>query len=171
MCRFYKRMSKIRALTAVFLGTLAYVLISFCGGQDGLWAERQLQAQRREISLRTTEITRINTELQLEYQALKNDPEVVASMARKLGYVADGEKLIKINGLPVAAQKVYNTGTALKREETRYIPEWICKLAGFVVCALVLCVFVLFGVKDALDSRLSNKDCEEIPPDDAETAA
>jgi cell division protein FtsB len=163
-------MSKIRALTAVFLGTLAYVLISFCGGQDGLWAERQLQAQQREISLRTMEIARINTELQLEYQALKNDPDVIASLARKLGYVSDGEKLIKINGLPVIKQKVYNTGTALKRGETRYIPEWVCKLAGFVVCALVLCVFALFGVKDALDSRVSDRERGDIPLEDAKTA-
>jgi cell division protein FtsB len=162
-------MSKIRALTAVFLGTLAYVLISFFGGQDGLWAERQLQTQRREISLRTAEITRINAELQLEYQALKSDPEVIASLARKLGYVSDGEKLVKINGLPVITQKVYNTGTALKRGEMRYIPEWICKLAGFVVCGLVLCVFALFGLKNAL-SEFSDKEREEIPREGGTTA-
>jgi cell division protein FtsB len=146
-------MSKIEVLTAVFLGTVVYVLISFFGGQDGLWAEQQLEAQKREISLRTAHIASINSELMLEYQALKNDPEVIASYARKLGYVSDGEKLVKINGLPQRSQTVYSTGTVLKRGTVRFIPEWICKLTGMGVFALVMLVFLLRGLKNALSER------------------
>jgi cell division protein FtsB len=143
-------MSKIKALTAVFWGTLAYVLLSFFGGQDGLWAERQLETQKHEISLRTAGLARINTELQLEYQALRSDPEVIASFARKLGYVSDGEKLVKINGLSAIAQPVYDTGTVLKRSELRSIPEWVCKLAGICVAVLVLCLFLLRDMRNWL---------------------
>jgi cell division protein FtsB len=143
-------MSKIKALTAVFWGTAAYVLLSFFGGQDGLWAERQLEAQKREISMRTAALARINSELFLEYQVLKNDPEVIASFARKLGYVSSGEKLVKINGLPAFAQPVYDAGTVLKRSEVRAIPEWICKLTGVSVAVLVLCVFLLRDIQAVL---------------------
>jgi cell division protein FtsB len=140
-------MSKVEVLTAVFLGTLVYVLISVFGGQDGLWAKRQLEVQKHEISLRAAEIIRINMDLQLEYQALKNDPEVIASFARKMGYVSDGEKLVKINGLPVKAQTVYNTGTVLKRRELVYIPEYVCKILGIIVALLMLLCFFLYRVK------------------------
>jgi cell division protein FtsB len=143
-------MSKIKALTAVFLGTLSYVLISLFGGQDGLWAERQLRAEQRKIGSRTAEIMNVNMELRLEYEALKSDPEVIASFARKLGYVADGEKLVKINGLPVSAQKVYSAGTALRRGDARYIPEWVCKAVGISIFALTLCFFALRSLKDFL---------------------
>ena len=151
-------MSKIKALTAVFWGTLAYVLLSFFGGQDGLWAERQLEAQKREISLRTAGLARINTELQLEYQALKSDPEVIASFARKLGYVSDGEKLVKINGLPAIAQPVYDTGTVLKRSEVRSIPEWVCKLTGICIAVLVLCLLLLQNARALLFRGAENPD-------------
>jgi cell division protein FtsB len=146
-------MSKIKVLTAVFLGTLSYVLVSLFGGQDGLWAERQLRAEQRRIGLRTAEIQGVNTELRLEYEALKGDPEVIASFARKLGYVADGEKLVKINGLPVTAQKVYNAGIALKRGDAHCIPEWICKIVGICIFALTLCFFALKSLKDFLENE------------------
>jgi cell division protein FtsB len=148
-------MSKVEVLAAVFLGTIVYVLISVSGGQDGLWAKRQLEAQKHEISLRTSEIMRINMDLLLEYQALKNDPDVIASYARKMGYVSNGEKLVKINGLPVHAQTVYTTGTVLKRHELRYIPEWICKLSGIGVGLLVMLFFLLFRAKQMFTRKMS----------------
>ena len=76
------------------------MLISFLGGQNGLWAMRQLEEQRQEISINMAEIAKINEELELEYTALRNDMDVVAAYARRLGFVAEGETLVKVTGLP-----------------------------------------------------------------------
>ena len=94
-----------------------YVLISFLGGQNGLWAMRQLEEQRQEISINMAEIVKINEELELEYTALRNDMDVVAAYARRLGFVAEGETLVKVTGLPTYYTTMYDTGLEYLRSQ------------------------------------------------------
>lgn len=135
----------MRLLTAICLGTAVYVFVSLFGGQDGLWAASQLLVQRREINEQTSRIISLNKELSIEYAALKQDPGMIASYARKLGYVNDNEKLVKITGLPVRYSAIYDPGTVLKRQEIACIPEWICKLSGVAVSALTFMVLMLIN--------------------------
>ncbi len=126
-----------RILAASFAGTLIYVLISITCGRDGLWADGQLREQKRLLSARTEEILKINNSLELEYTALKKDPDVIAAFARKLGYVRDGEKIVKINGLIPAEQFSFETGRPLKSNEPHSLPEWFCKITGILMFFVV----------------------------------
>ncbi|MCR5290691.1 MAG: septum formation initiator family protein [Treponema sp.] len=134
-------------LHAACLGTLVYVLVSITGGHDGIIAQKKLAEQKMNISLRTAEIQKINTELSLEYTAILKDPDVIAAYARKLGYVADGEKLVKISGLPLAPVMQYNTGTVLKRTEIICLPEWLCKAMGLATFVCAALFFLLYEYK------------------------
>lgn len=138
-------MVRAKILISISAGTLVYVLISFFGGQNGLWAMNQLEEQRQNISINKAEIEKINEELTLEYTALRNDMEVVAAYARRLGFVAEGEKLVKISGLPTYYTTMYDTGTIMRRTQVRFIPDWIAKVTGCVVFVLM---FVLLVLKD-----------------------
>jgi cell division protein FtsB len=138
-------MTKFRALFAIFLGTAVYVFVSLFGGQDGFWAAKQLLEQQSVISERTKAIAAINEELSFEYTSLKQDPGIIAAYARKLGYVADAEKLVKITGLPVRSPIIYDPGTIVKRQDVTCIPEWICKLSGILVSSLTFMALLLFG--------------------------
>jgi cell division protein FtsB len=135
-------MLKIKVLTAFCLGTAVYVFLSLFGGQDGVWATRQLAEQKQYINAWTNDIVNTNRELSLIYAALKQDSDIIASYARNLGYVSDAEKLVKIIGLSPRAQ-VFDPGTVIKRDEIVFFPEWVCKLAGVVVGALAFAIFVL----------------------------
>ena len=118
-------------------------MISFFGGQNGLWAMRQLEEQRQNISINKAEIERINQELTLEYTALRNDMEVVAAYARRLGFVAEGEKLVKITGLPTYYTTMYDAGTVMRQSEIKFIPEWVSKVTGCVVAGLMMVLLLL----------------------------
>jgi cell division protein FtsB len=149
-------MLKIKVLVAVCLGTAVYVFVSLFGGQDGLWATRQLAAQRQQINAWTNDIITINRELSVEYTALKQDPDIIAAYARNLGYVNNTEKLVKISGLSPRGQVLYDTGTVLRRDEIVFFPEWVCKLSGIVVGALAFIFFVL--LTDSPKPSLKNND-------------
>lgn len=136
-------MVKAKILISVSVGTLVYVLISFLGGQNGLWAMNQLEEQRQNISINKAEIEKINEELTLEYTALRNDMEVVAAYARRLGFVAEGEKLVKISGLPTYYTTMYDTGSIMRKTQIKFIPDWIAKVTGCVVFVLMLILLVL----------------------------
>jgi cell division protein FtsB len=138
-------MLKIKVLVAFCLGTAVYVFVSLFGGQDGVWAARQLAEQRQQINARTNTIITINNELSIKYTALKQDPDIIAAYARNLGYVSNSEKLVKINGLLPRGQVMYDPGVVLKRDKIAFFPEWVCKLSGVIVGALAFVFFVLLN--------------------------
>lgn len=122
-----------RIFAAALAGTLIYVLISFTCGKDGIWADEQLKVQKRILCARADEIQKINDSLFLEYTALEKDPDVIAGFARKMGYVRDGEKIVKINGLISVDEYHFETGTPVKFIEPLFLPEWFCKCSGFLM--------------------------------------
>lgn len=122
-----------RGLVAALAGTAVYVFVSFTCGTDGIWAGGQLREQKRILSARADEIQKINDSLTLEYTALEKDPDVIAGFARKMGYVRDGEKVVKINGLISIDEYHFETGTPIKSIEPYSLPEWFCKVAGLLM--------------------------------------
>lgn len=137
-------MKSLKYLFAVLAGTAVYVLICVTYGRNGIWASNQLLEQKRAISANTQSIQNINDELVLEKTAIQNDYDVIAAFARKLGYVNEGEKLVKIKGLGSVPALMYDTGTVIKSREVSYVPESVCKAGGLVTSLLVFIVMLLF---------------------------
>ena len=131
-----------------FVGTLVYVLVSFTAGQNGIKCYSQLEEQKREISRQTSIIQNINDELCLEKTALQSDKDVITAYARKLDYVADGEKIVKITGLKPIQNTIYDTGSVLRRKSVNYIPDEICKLLGLSFFVLTFLMFVLIDLSN-----------------------
>ncbi len=125
-------MVKIRLLAALCVGTLCYVLASVTCGRNGMWAENQLNEQKRILSMHTSEIEKKNEELNLEKVALQKDMDVVAAYARKLSYIREGEKLVKLTGLVAEENQIYDPGSVLLHEDAKFYPEWFCKSVGIV---------------------------------------
>ncbi len=131
-------------LVTVFIGTFIYVLLSITIGQNSLRCYNQMENQKRIISKQAADIQNINTELKLELTALQNDKAVIAAYARKLDYVSDDEKLVKITGLKPAQTTLYDTGTVQRHEEPVYLSDKICKIIGlffFVLSAVILFLY------------------------------
>lgn len=156
-------MKRFRFLSAALAGTALYAIISFFGGQDGLWATKQMQEQKRILSTHTAEIQKLHDRLDLEYSALENDPDVISAYARKLGYVSDGEKLVKINGLASSVTEIYDTGTIQKPIEPIYIPESFCKFFAIITGTLVFLLLILNDHKNGLWGKKKNTFVKGIP--------
>lgn len=139
-------MEKCRFLTAVLFGTLFYVILAFVGGRDGLWAQSQLQKQKQKLSAHTALIEKNYDELSLEKLALQKDSDVIAALARKLGYVSEGEKLVKITGLPSRETHIFDPGVVVRHTDVKYIPEWTCKGLGLVILVLTYIMFLLYDL-------------------------
>jgi len=138
-------MLRFKILFSVSLGILIYVIVSVLGGPNGFWAMKQLEQQKQQISLHKAELDKLNMELQIEHSSLKNDNDVIAAYARKLGYISEGEKLLKISGLTPYYTPLYDAGTVMKSVPVSFIPEWICKLFG---CIVGILMFILLMLKD-----------------------
>lgn len=139
-------MIRTKILIAAFLGTLVYTSLSVFFGRNGIVSYRHLQQQKIEISRQTDIIQNLNNELNLEYTALLKDRDVISSYARKLNYVGEGEKLVKIKGLKPMQNRLYDTGTVLKRKTFSYFPENVCKLISFSVFFLSFLIMLLIDL-------------------------
>lgn len=133
-------------LFSIFVGTAIYVTLSLCVGQNSFLCYKKLEEQKNLLSKHTSEIQNINTELSLEYSALLNDKAVISAYARKLDYVSDGEKLVKITGLKPAQTTLYDTGSVLRHEKPEFLSEDACKMISFFITMLCLVVMFLFDV-------------------------
>lgn len=155
-------MKTAKYLPSLLCGTLIYVLLSFFWGQNGLWAQRQLEAQKKVISAHTQEIQILNDELHLEKNAIRDDKDVIAAYARKLDYVFEDEKLVKIKGLGVSEPLMYDTGKVLKYTPVAYVSEWFCKGAGLAVGILLAFVIFLFDASYGIRSVSRKRHFETI---------
>lgn len=139
-------MEKIRVLFAIFIGTLVYVVVSFVAGDNGILGYNQLVEQKKSIARQTELIQNINNELNLEYSALLRDKDVIAAYARKLDYVAGGEKLVKVNGLKPSQTTLYDVGTILRKKNYKCLSETTCKACGVSFFALTLILMLLIDL-------------------------
>ena len=140
-------MKRAKYLTVLFAGTLVYVVLSLCFGQNSLRCYSQMEEQKRIVSKQKAEIQNINTELTLELNALKNDKAVIAAYARKMDYVSDDEKLVKITGLKPYQNALYDTGTVVRHQELDFVSEKICKMAGITAALLVLLLMIVYDFR------------------------
>lgn len=139
-------MNRAKYLLVVFVGTLVYVALSITVGQNSIRCYKAMEEQKRLVSKNASDIRSINTELQLEMTALKNDPAVIAAYARKLDYVGENEKIVKINGLKPMQTTIYNTGTVVRHSEPDYVSEEICKTVSVLAALIVFFIMFVYDI-------------------------
>lgn len=139
-------MNSVKYLFSLLAGLLVYVLLSVIYGQNGVFALRQLESQKRIISAHMQEVQNINDDLNLEKTAIRDDADVIAAYARRMDYIFDDEKIVKIKGLVVSEPSMYDTGTVMKGASVEFLSEWYCKGAGLVVGILLFFALLLFDI-------------------------
>jgi len=81
------------------------------------------------------------------------DKDVIAAYARKLDYVSEGEKLVKITGLKPYEAPLYDTGTVVRREPIAFMSERTCKACGIAFFALTFVLLALTGESGEVMAR------------------
>lgn len=155
-------MKLAKYLFILFIGTFVYVVMSLTVGQNSMRCYRQLEEQKRIVTKQKVDIQNINTELQLELSALKNDRAVIAAYARKLGYVSEGEKLVKINGLKPSKSVLYETGTILRHTEPQFVSEKLCKISAICISIFFLVIMLIHDYKKGYITLFSKKNYTTI---------
>ena len=147
-------MVKLKLLFALCFGTAVYVILSLVAGNDGLFATRQLEMELTAMSVHSARLEALNTALKNEAAALQQDPEVIAAYARRLGYTAPGEKLIKVQGRAPTDALLRDPGAAHPRNPITALSERVCKLMGITAAAFTFMLLLLAGIiSSAISSR------------------
>jgi cell division protein FtsB len=130
-------------MMSVCVGTFVYVIFSVIFGVNGIWAENQLKEQKTLLAIKVAELEKQNENLALRYEELLLDDSVIASYARKIGYVLDNEKLVKISGLSFTPDSAIKVLQPYFKSNIKYLDEWICKSFGLFVFFVLQFLFTL----------------------------
>ncbi|MBN2625500.1 MAG: septum formation initiator family protein [Spirochaetales bacterium] len=79
---------------ALFVGLYVYLSLNLFWGDQGIYALRTLQDERKILEDNMEILTRENRDVQIHLDQLKNDRYSISLLARKLGYIREGEKII-----------------------------------------------------------------------------
>ena len=133
----------------LFIGTLIYSALSISVGPRGLWPMSQLDRQKTKIESNLNTIYLLNEELDARFSNLSADPDTISVYAHELGYIANGEKLIKLAGFSGGIDRNFESGTAMQIKKPDFLPEWICKFFGLFsgFTAFFVLTFIISGKK------------------------
>ncbi len=98
----------------------------------------QLEIQKPAIAANVDSLSLLNSDLDSLLNNLSADGDTIAVYARELGFVAEGEHLIRLAGFSGGIKRTVDPGIRLEVASPAYLPEWVCKLFGFFSALAVL---------------------------------
>jgi cell division protein FtsB len=125
-------MNRNKIIIPIFIGTLIYSVLSFSLGPRGLWPMSQISEHKATFSSNLEVLYTINQDMNARLQNLSADPDTISVYAHELGYVAEGEKLIKLAGFSGGIERNLIAGNAISVKKPLFLSEWICKTFGIV---------------------------------------
>lgn len=137
-------MNYVRIVLPLFIGTLIYSILGFTAGPKGQWPYSQLEQEHVRLQKNLDALRETNASLEIRLANLSSDPDTIAVYAHELGYVHEGEQLIKLAGFNGGIDRNLVAGSPVMSQKPHVVPEWICKLVG------VLSGFLAFFGFDAL---------------------
>jgi cell division protein FtsB len=102
--RSLTRMKLSRLVLPLCGGALMYCLLSLLQGPSGLAIYQALEARKSAMEARLAEIEAANAQLRGTIEAFTKDRETLILEARSLGYFADDEGVVRIEGQPKLAE-------------------------------------------------------------------
>jgi hypothetical protein len=138
-------MKRFSVILPLFAGTLAYSILSFCAGPRGIVPMQRLETEKNRVSRNLDDLYGIREDLDARYRNLTSDPDTISVYAHELGYVASGERLIKLAGFSGGIDRALISGTAVAAVRPTALPEWLCKLVGLLSGALAFFLYSHFS--------------------------
>jgi cell division protein FtsB len=140
-------MIRHRLLVAAFVGITAYLAMAFVYGPGGLVAYRRMQDYRRDLEANIVELAEIHERLSARIDALSTDPEAVRLQAHALGYIAEDERVIRIEGYE-RRRNSFAVGRVVRRKDVQDDPTPVFR--GIALSAAVATYLLLsLGRRDA----------------------
>ena len=117
----------INIIFPIFVAISSYSLLTFFFGESGVYSHKKLEDERNNIIKNIEDIKQKGVELDVLIKNLTSDEETIRIFAHDLGYVADGEIIVKLPSFKPDVLSDINYGTALEVHRTSFISDSLCK--------------------------------------------
>ena len=125
-----------RLLISLYAAVIIYLLGNLFIGECGVMEKRKLADYRNMLSVNIGRLMRTGSTLEEHSLSLRSDPDMVALLARELGYLRDDEVLVSIEGFKGVPDR-YTVGRTLTRSEYHGSREPVTRTLAGVAGILV----------------------------------
>lgn len=135
--------SGYRILLSIYVTFIIYSLLSLIWGSSGILETARLTVHRDLLAKNTERLSEINENLDVQFESLSTDSELITLKARELGYYADGEGEIVISGYKKRGI-AYSVGSYYKNFEKRVVSGYNLRMVAAVI-GLLCFLFMTLG--------------------------
>ena len=146
----------IHIIFPFFVMTLAYTLLSFFFGATGIYAQKKLEEELKNLMKNINMINQKGEELDIMIKNLTSDEQTIKIFAHDLGYINEGEGLIKLTSFKAYPLRDMTCGDAITIHKPAFISDSLCKRFAFLMGLVSLIIEIL--ILKSYDSKERRKE-------------
>lgn len=135
----------LKIVTPLFTFVMVYSFLSIFLGPKGFFALQQLKQQRDTLVHHVQMLSETGEHLNIKIANLASDPDTIAVHAHELGYVHQGEGLIKLLHFSGLGEQRDNAGEVYAIQQPQSLSDTLCKSIAVFIAAIVLVFEIVIG--------------------------
>jgi len=135
----------ISIIFPIFVAISAYSALTFFFGESGVYSQKKLEDERNNVINNIKDIKRKGVELDVLIKNLTSDEETIKIFAHDLGYVAEGETILKLPSFKPDVLSDINYGTALEIHRSSFISDSLCKKFATLMGLIAFIIEILIA--------------------------
>ena len=141
----------MRYMLVPWTSILVYTFFSFFWGQNGLYAQKHLEAECLRLSENQAKLEHTSKDIRKTKDNLMRDDDALSVYVRQLDYGRGGdEKFVRIKGLGIALNNTPSAGQVFYAAAPDFVPDITIKLISI---SFGLVVLLFFLIRDFLPWR------------------
>ena len=142
----------VNVIFPIFIAISSYSLLTFFFGESGIYSHKKLEDEQINIIRNIGDIRKKGVELDVIIKNLTSDEQTIQIFAHDLGYVADGETIVKLPSFKPDVLSDINYGTALEIHRSSFISDSLCKkfatLMGLIAFIIEILITKSYDYKE-----------------------
>jgi len=135
----------INIIFPIFVAISSYSVLTFFLGESGVYSQKKLEDEKVNILKNISDIKHKGVELDVLIKNLTSDEETIRIFAHDLGYVAEGETIVKLPSFKPDVLSDINYGTALEVRRSSFISDSLCKKFATLMGLIAFIIEVLIA--------------------------
>ena len=133
----------IHIIFPFFVMTSVYTLLTFFFGATGIYAQKKLEEELKSVAKNISMINQRSEELDIMIKNLTSDEQTIKIFAHDLGYINEGEGIIKLTSLTADPLRDMGCGDAITIHRPTFISDSLCKRFAFLMGLVSLIIEIL----------------------------
>ncbi|MGP1414868.1 MAG: septum formation initiator family protein [Treponema sp.] len=123
----------IHILFPFFVMTSVYTLLTFFFGATGIYSQKKLEEELSNLTKNVNLINKKAEDLDIMIKNLTSDEQTIKIFAHDLGYINEGEGIIKLTSFKADPLTDIGCGDAITTHKPSFISDSLCKRFAFLI--------------------------------------